>query len=67
MKKIFGWLFILIGLGNFLKVFAMVLYGVVESGGQSIESIFCYAIGFFGLGIWMITSSKKKNNNLPST
>ena len=60
MKKIFGWIFIVAGASNFLRVFAMASDGVSHSGGQNI------GIGFIGLGIWMISSSKKTDDNLPS-
>jgi len=66
MKKFFGWSFILAGTGNFLTVFAMALYGASQSGGRNIVEILFFAIGFIGLGIWMIKPSKKTNGNLPS-
>jgi hypothetical protein len=65
MKKIFGWIFIVAGASNFLRVFAMASDGVSHSGGQNIGSIVFVGIGFIGLGIWMISSSKKTDDNLP--
>ncbi|MBC7749551.1 MAG: hypothetical protein H7Z76_13425 [Methylotenera sp.] len=66
MKKFFGWLFIIAGAGNFLRVFSMASDGVSHSGGQNIGGILFFAIGFIGLGVWMINSSKKTDDNLPS-
>jgi hypothetical protein len=66
MKKFFGWIFIIAGVGNILRVFAMAANGVSQSGGQSLGGILLYGIGFIGLGFWMINSSKKPDDNLPS-
>jgi len=58
MKKFFGWFFIIAGAGNLLRIFAMASAGVTNSGGQNLGGVFFFAIGFIGLGYWMIKSSK---------
>lgn len=64
MKKIFGWLFIVAGVGNFIRVVSMFASGASQSGGQNVGNVLFFAIGFFGLGVWMIKSSieNEKNN-----
>lgn len=62
MKKGFGWFFVILGALNVFRGFAMISQNVVNGGG-----ILFFGIGFIGLGIWMINSSKPKDdNNLPT-
>ncbi len=63
MKKFFGWLFILAGVGNIIMVFAMAASGATQAGSQNIGGKLFFGIGFLGLGIWMISSSKPDNDN----
>lgn len=54
MKKFFGWFFIIAGIGNFLRIL-----GLASSNGdnQIIGNIFFMAIGFVGLGIYLLRSN----------
>jgi hypothetical protein len=62
MKKGFGWFFVILGALNVFRGFAMISQSVGNGGG-----ILFFGIGFIGLGIWMISSSKPKDdNNLPT-
>jgi|GEM_PF-2993459 len=62
MKKGFGWFFVVLGALNIIRGFAMISQNVGNGGG-----ILFFGIGFIGLGVWMISSSQKKNDdNLPS-
>ncbi|MEZ5045329.1 MAG: hypothetical protein R2828_35870 [Saprospiraceae bacterium] len=57
MKKFFGWFMIVAGIGNFI--------GLANPNGDPGAVI--YGIGFIGLGIYLISSSKKKEEeNLPN-
>jgi hypothetical protein len=53
MKKGFGWFFLILGALNVFRGFAMISQNVGNGGG-----ILFFGIGFIGLGIWMINSSK---------
>ena len=68
MKKGFGILFIVLGVLNLVRSFA-----ILSSAGDSSkyaglmgQSLFI-GIGLIGLGIWMVSSSKRKTDtsNLP--
>ena len=61
MKKGFGWLFIVLGILNIFRGCAMINIGTGNAGGT-----FFWAIGQIVLGIWMIDTSKPKENKLTS-
>jgi len=63
MKKFFGWLFIISGVGNIIQVLAMAASGVTQSGGQNLGGKLFFGIGFLGLGIWMANSSRSEKGN----
>lgn len=65
MKKFFGWFFIVTGVFNFIRAFAMISDGATQSGSQSTGGVISFAIGFIGLGIWMVNSAgkNKADNN----
>jgi len=58
MKKIFGWIFIIAGIGNIIKAVGMASQGVLQSGGQNTGGIFLFGIGFIILGLYMIGAFK---------
>ena len=64
MKKIFGVILIVAGCGNLLNAFRL-FSSNANSGGMSGGQVLVYAIGFIGLGIWLVSSSKK-DDNIPS-
>lgn len=66
MKKFFGWFFILAGVGNLIGTFAIIADGAIESSGRNIGEMFMFGVGFLGLGIYLLNSSKKKDEQLPS-
>lgn len=53
-----GWIFLIAGVGNFIKILIMLSDGVTQSGGQNVGQIFFYNVIGIVLGIWMINSSK---------
>jgi len=58
MKKFFGWLLIIAGIGNFIGNFAK----ASANRPDAFQDI-VYGIGFFGLGIYLLTSSKSKKDD----
>lgn len=59
MKKIFGWVFIIAGIGNIIRVIGLASEGIV-GGDKKIGELFLFGIGFMALGGWMVYSSGKK-------
>jgi len=57
MKKGFGWFFIILGVLNLFRSFAMFSYGAYNAGG-----IFIFGIIILALGAWMVSSSKPRDN-----
>lgn len=62
MKKGFGIFFIIIGALNIIVGFAGLASEYADKAGPKLFM----GIGILGLGIWMVNSSKKKDDNLPS-
>ena len=61
MKKFFGWILILIGIGNvagFIDSLVNPHFAGLRYGDSIIVAIICIA-----LGIWMISSKKKQNEH----
>jgi hypothetical protein len=55
-KRGWGWFFVILGGLNIIRGFLML------SGGMG-GGIFLFGIGFIVLGVWMINTSKPKDNN----
>lgn len=55
MKKVFGWIFIVVGVLNVVRGVATISIGQTWDGGLII-----FTIGFFVLGIWMVASKPKE-------
>src|SRR5690606_3771816 len=58
MKKIFGWIFIIAGIGNIIRTIGMSSESAIGSE-QKIGELFLFGIGFMVLGVWMVNSSGK--------
>jgi hypothetical protein len=59
MKKIFGWVFIIAGIGNIIRVIGLASEGIV-GGDKKIGELFLFGIGFMALGGWMVYSAPDK-------
>ncbi len=57
-KKIFGWIFILAGVGNFLGNF-----GKASANRPDAFHDIGYGIFFLGLGIYLISKGNKNSSN----
>jgi hypothetical protein len=55
-KKIIGWTFIFAGVGNFIRNFAK-----ASEGRPDAFNDIDYGIFFLGLGIYLVSTSKKKD------
>lgn len=64
MKKIFGWVFIIAGVGNIIRAVGMASQGVLQSGGQNKGGILLFGIGFIILGLYMIGAFKDSTNKV---
>lgn len=58
MKKIFGWIFLVVGILNTLSSFAYIFTGKTYFGPGGLGGKLFMAIGFIGLGYWMIKPKK---------
>ena len=57
MKKGFGWFFAIIGVLDIFRSISMLSGGNSNGGGMLL-----FGVGLIVLGIWMITSSKPKED-----